>query len=416
MKNRWIALTIIFVSFLQFTMNWFDIVPAFGSIIGQMHLGLSQIGLIIGAFIAGYGLAHIPGGLIAEAYGMRFALLLGILLETVGVVITAAAPDFSFLLLGRFIAGVGGSIYIGSAIGLTTAWFRDHELVTATGMITGVAFTVGAAIGLFAWGPLVTAIGWREAMYWGAAVSGFTFLAMLKFFPNPTTARADAVRGHHLDTAALKRVFGNLDLWLLGFSFVGTYGAYFTAAQLLPEYAQKQLGLSVSSASGLGVLLLVAGIPGSFIGGWLSDRLFGVLKTFIVACIVTSVGLMLIPISGGAGLEVLAVIIGGGAILGFVGWVSMPGLYTDRINIADVPTAAGLMFSIVAVGGVSIPWLFGQIVSTYGYSAGWITIAAFGILASLISLFVRRPALSRFPLAPATAEAAQSAWSGQQTD
>ncbi len=78
LKNCWIALTIIFASFLQFTMNWFDIVPAFGPIIGQMHLGLSQIGLIIGAFIAGYGLAHIPGGLIAEAYGMRFALLLGI--------------------------------------------------------------------------------------------------------------------------------------------------------------------------------------------------------------------------------------------------------------------------------------------------------------------------------------------------
>ncbi len=327
------------------------------------------------------------------------------LLETLGVVVTAAAPDFGFLLLGRFIAGVGGSIYIGSAIGLTTAWFRDHELVTATGLITGVAFTVGAAIGLFAWGPLVTAIGWREAMYCGAAVSGFTFLAMLKLFPNPTDARAEAVGGHHLDTASFKRIFGNRDLWLLGFSFVGTYGAYFTAAQLLPEYAQKQLGLSASAASGLGVLLLVAGIPGSFIGGWLSDRLFGVLKTFIVACIVTSVGLMLIPVSGGVGLEVLAVIIGGGAILGFVGWVSMPGLYNDRIDIADVPTAAGLMLSIVAVGGVSIPWLFGQIASTYGYTTGWVAIATFGILTSLISLFVRRPALSQFPLVPVTDKA-----------
>jgi hypothetical protein len=74
------------------------------------------------------------------------------------------------------------------------------------------------------------------------------------------------------------------------------------------------------------------------------------------------------------------------------------------------------MLSIVAVGGVSIPWLFGQIASIYGYTAGWIGIAGFGILTSLISLSMRRPALSRIPLVPATAKTAQPARSGQRTD
>jgi predicted MFS family arabinose efflux permease len=391
MKNRWIALTIIFVSFLQFTLNWFSIVPTFGPLIGTMHLALPQLGLIISAFIAGYGLAHIPGGLLAEAYGMRFALLLGIFVEAAGAVISGASPDYSVLLLGRFIAGIGGSIYIGSAIGLTTAWFRERELVTATGMITGVAFTVGAVIGLFGWTPVVAQLGWRDALFAGAAVSLATFVMMLAVFPTPPAATAEGVRGHHLDTAALKRVFGNGNLWLLGISFVGTYGAYFTAAQLLPDYAEKSLGVGASAASALGVILLVAGIPGSFIGGWLSDRVFGVLPTFFGACLVVSVALVLLPFAGPGLLEILAVIIGGVGILGFVGWVSMPGLYSDRIEIADVPTAVGLMFTIAAIGGVGVPWLYGQIAGSYGYRTGWLCLGIISICFASVSLMVRRP-------------------------
>jgi MFS family permease len=159
MASRWTALALIFVSFLQFTLNWFSIIPAFGPLTEAMHVGLPQIWLIVGIFIGGYGLAHIPAGLIAEAWGMKNTMLLGIALEATGSALTAVAPDFTFLLVARFICGVGGSIYIGSAIGLTAGWFRKHELVTANGLITGVAFTFGATIGLLVWGPLIVALG-----------------------------------------------------------------------------------------------------------------------------------------------------------------------------------------------------------------------------------------------------------------
>ena len=338
MQNRWTALAIIFVSFLQLTLNWFAVVPAFGPIAGQMHLGLPQIGLIVGAFIGGYGLAHIPGGLIAEAYGMRFAMLLGIGLETVGAVITARAPGYPVLLLGRFIAGAGGSIYIGSAIGLTAAWFRDREIVTATGLVTGVAFTVGAAIALFGWGALVTEFGWRAALLCGAGVGAASFLFVAALFPAPPE-NAVQVAGHHLNVDALKRVFAHADLWLLGLSFLGGYGAYFTAAQLLPQYAQTQHGLSAGAANQLGVILLLSGIPGSFIGGWLSDKVFGVIPTFLGACVLEAVALAALNFVGPVGLQICAATIGGLGILAFVSWVSLPGVLSGRIAVADIPTA-----------------------------------------------------------------------------
>jgi len=72
-------------------LNWFCIIPAFGGIVHDMQLSFPQVGAIVGMFIAGYGLAHIPGGWLAERYGLRFALLLGIAVESLGA---ALRPRF----------------------------------------------------------------------------------------------------------------------------------------------------------------------------------------------------------------------------------------------------------------------------------------------------------------------------------
>ena len=59
MANRWVALALILLLSIQFTQNWFCIIPAFGSIAAATRLSSGQIGLVVGIFIAGYGVAHI---------------------------------------------------------------------------------------------------------------------------------------------------------------------------------------------------------------------------------------------------------------------------------------------------------------------------------------------------------------------
>jgi predicted MFS family arabinose efflux permease len=389
-NNRWLALTIIFLSFLPFTLNWFNIVPTFGHLVDALHLTLPQLGTLIGVFIAGYGLAHIPGGMLAEAFGVRFAMLFGIAVETLGEVLSSQVDSFTVLLAARFICGVGGSVYIGSAIGLTTAWFRDHELVMANGLITGVAFTVGAALGLYAWTDVVAHFDWRNALLIGAAVGAITFVMMLMVFPEPPGKHAQAVKGSHLDGAALKRVFGNRDLWILGLSFLGGYGSYFTAAELLPAYAQQHLGLSQTQGGSIGAILLISGIPGSFIGGWLADKMFGVIPTLIGAWLIESVTLLMVPHLSASGLYVAAALIGLTAILGFVAWIAVPGLYRHSIHLADVPTACGLMLTIVAMGGVLVPSLYGKIAANWGYPSAWTFTAVISAATTLCCFFVHR--------------------------
>lgn len=372
MERRWLALAIIFVSFLQFTLNWFCIVPAFGGIVTDMKITFAEVGLIVGMFIAGYGLAHIPGGWISERYGMRTAVLLGIAIETAGAAMSGWAPSFTILLAGRFLCGVGGSIYLGSAIGLTAAWFRGRELATANGLITGVAFTVGAAIGLFGWGPIVASLGWRDGLLIGSGIGLATLIVMIPLFPTPPSNEGDVLMGRHLGTASLRRVFGTPNLWIMGLAFMGGYGSYFSTAQLLPHYAQSILNVDGGSAETISVILLVSGIPGAFIGGWMADRTFGVLYTFLALCLIEGVTFFLVPHLGFGGVVVAAAVIGAVGIAAFVPWISVPGKAESGFLISDVPTAAGLMLTIVAVGGAAVPPIFSAIATNWGFQFAWI--------------------------------------------
>ena len=401
MERRWAALAIIFVSFLQFTLNWFCIVPAFGGIVADLKISFTQVGLIVGMFIAGYGLAHIPGGWIAERYGMRSAMLLGISVETVGAGVSAWAPSYDALLTGRFICGVGGSIYIGSAVGLTAAWFRGRELATANGLITGVAFTVGAAIGLFFWGSIIASVGWRDGLLIGAGVGLATLLLMIVLFPTPPSGSNDVLQGKHLGAESLRRVFGHPTLWIMGLAFLGGYGSYFSAAQLLPHYAELALKIDPKTAAAISVILLVSGVLGAVIGGWLADCAFGVLPTFMAAVALEGIVCILIPHLGLYGVEIAAAVIGGVGIMAFVPWISIPGEPGSGFLISDVPTAVGLMLTVAAVGGAVVPPLFSRIAGDWGFETAWVFEGAITIAFVLLAL-VARPtrAAARSPTLP----------------
>lgn len=320
-----------------------------------MKLSFTQVGVIVGMFIAGYGIAHIPAGWFAERYGMRAGMMFGVVVETIGTAITGWAPSFELLLFGRLLCGIGGAVTMGSAVGMTAASFRGKELATANGIIQGVGFIIAAAIGLYGWGIVVEALGWRQAMFAAAGVGAATLVFLLAFFPTPPAASNDVLEGHHLDKNSLRRVFGNKTLWIMGIALLGAYGSYFSAANLLGSYAQERLKVAPAAGEAIGAILFFGGIFGGVNGGWLTDRVFGRLPTFLIACFAEGAMFFLIPHLNLMGLQIAAAVVGVGLIVAFVPWVSIPGEVDSGLRLSDVPTAIGLMLSIVAVGGVLIP-------------------------------------------------------------
>lgn len=214
---------------------------------------------------------------------------------------------------------------------------------------------------------------------------------MLLAFPVGPAATEQAEWGHHLSSKSLQRIFGNRNLWLIDLPNLGAYGAYFTIMQLLPAYAQQHLGIKPESAALLDTLVLLCGIPGSFIGGWLADKLIGAILTFLGAFVSINILSALIPFAGASSMQWIAALIGSIAILGTAGWLSLSGLYISDLELSDIPTAAGLMMSIAAIGGVIIPLLYGHIAVKHGYLMAWECTAVIVLITAVSGIFIQSP-------------------------
>jgi MFS family permease len=138
------------------------------------------------------------------------------------------------------------------------------------------------------------------------------------------------------------------------------------------------------------LLLGLAGIPGSVVGGWWSDRL-GQRRSFILAAVLVQ-GLLLlaIPVTPGSLLWLSAAGIGFAFNGGWAVWQCVPGS-AGGVKSEDIGTAIGLMLTITAIGGFLIPWIYGHVVTALGYTWAWAFLGAVGIGCGAVGLLAHEP-------------------------
>ena len=75
----------------------------------QLHLSASQLGVLLSAFFITYVLLMIPAGWLAERYGARRVLAVGIAIWSAATLLTGFASSFPALIVLRLMLGVGES-------------------------------------------------------------------------------------------------------------------------------------------------------------------------------------------------------------------------------------------------------------------------------------------------------------------
>jgi MFS family permease len=113
----------------------------------------------------------IPGGKLTDRWGRKRCFQVGLLIYGVGAVMSAFSPGLGVLILGNSIfEGVGTALLIPPVYILTTMLFTDMtSRARAFGLISGMG-GVGAAAGPLIGGLITTAISWRAAFVFQAAV------------------------------------------------------------------------------------------------------------------------------------------------------------------------------------------------------------------------------------------------------
>ena len=147
--------------------------------------------LAITLFLLIMAILMIPGSKLTERWGRKRCFMGGLMLYGIGALLSAVSPGLGVLILGNSVLeGVGTALLIPPVYILTTMTFSNvTSRARAFGVISGLG-GIGAAAGPLIGGLITTAISWRAAFIFQAAVVAAIILLSRRMVdpapPDPT--------------------------------------------------------------------------------------------------------------------------------------------------------------------------------------------------------------------------------------
>lgn len=317
-----------------------------------------------GWLVTGYALAVIVGALGLTAATTRLPrkpVLIGLLvLFVIGNTLSAVAPVYGVMMLGRVIAALchGAFFGIGSVVASNMVE-RSKRASAVALMFTGLTASnvLGVPFGTF----LGQALGWR-ATFWAIAVIGVVALVGVALL-------VPSVRSDSEQPPSLVRelsAFRSGQVWLsLGMTVLG-YGGMFGAFTYIAYTLTSVSGFASGAVPWLLIVFGVGLFVGNFVGGKLASR--SIDGTLLVVLVVLTVVLALFAVVATSPvLTVIALV-----LMGAFGFATVPALQTRVMQYADhAPTlASGANIAAFNLGNALGAWIGGlTIAAGLGYTS-----------------------------------------------
>ncbi len=365
-------------------------VPAFGALQEEFSLDLTQIGLLVSVWFLGYAVAHVPAGFAAAAWGIKRVAVWGAFALAASTLIFVLADNYAMMVVSRLAGGLAMSFMAGAAFPLATAWAPPkHARLIVGGLVNGVGFTGGSALGLYLWTILIDSFGWRQATLYAAVVALVIAVAAVFFVSTPSFM--GGLDGGHFTWKSTGEVFRSRSIWAIGIGSICGYGALFTVSQLGPNYVESEFGFSASSAGLLGALMLLLGIPAALLSGVIADRARAFLPTLWIPAGLLVLMLLILPFIEGGLLWVALPVIGVLGSMYFSPATVAHAEYPGEISPQNYSTAFGLVLSLGNVGAFVFPYVYSISVDYVGPRWSWMVLGAISAVAWLGFFFAREP-------------------------
>ena len=144
-KARYTVLTLIWLAWLLSFLDRMVMSVSLPYIGKDLNLDTTQQGLIISAFFIGYAAFQIPGGLLADKFGSRKIMAIGIAWWSVFTSLTGAVLTLPLMLAVRFFFGIGEGCFPSASWKMISTYFPSKERGRATA-IQSTVNTLGPAL------------------------------------------------------------------------------------------------------------------------------------------------------------------------------------------------------------------------------------------------------------------------------
>ena len=126
----------------------------------DLNIDATMQGAVLSAFFAGYALFQIPGGLLADKFGFRRMMSIGITWWSAFTALTGMITSYPIMLICRCLFGIGEGCFPGATWKCIATYFPPKQRATATAVQSTVN-TLGPAVASILAASIIAAFGWR---------------------------------------------------------------------------------------------------------------------------------------------------------------------------------------------------------------------------------------------------------------
>jgi len=240
----------------------------------SMGLSPTQLGVLFAAPMLTGALARLPAGILADRYNPKHLFTLQMLIVTPALFLLPFINSYNhYLLLGLWIGLSGSSFTLG--IRYVCDWFERSHQGTAMGIFG--AGNAGAAITLVLAPILVNQWGWNSiGPIYGA---GMIVTALLFAGFAPSRSSSLQVANQASNTSSTYRdgrsIFMRLQVWRFGLYYYFVFGSFLALIMWLPQYYTNVYHVSPNQAMAFTLFFAASSSMVRALGGWFADRYGG---------------------------------------------------------------------------------------------------------------------------------------------
>ena len=379
MDDRWRALAVLTVARTSLGLQFQSIASLSTDLIPGLGLSFAALGVLIGLYFLPGVIVSLPAGAASRRLGDKRLVLVGLVLMTVGAVVSALAGDSTTLAIGRVVSGVGGVTLNVVMSKMVIDWFTGREVVLAMAIFVN-SFPIGVGVAMLTLAPISAFAGWQAAM---GIVALTTFAALMAVWalcvPHPNDAQVTGARS--LAAAALRRS----ELFLVCVAgaiwgiFNGCFAILFGFAPSLLATNDGTSSATVGIVVGTAIWCSAASVQ---VGGLLGQRWVKPATLMMTGAIAWSVCLLALAFWKSVGAEALVL---AGIVMGLpVGTImAMP---AEVLRPETRALGMGYFYLWLYVGHGSLPPIAGWVQDATGHSNAPILLAA-GMVLAMLALY-----------------------------
>ncbi|MEU8120572.1 MFS transporter [Spirillospora sp. NPDC049024] len=363
--RRWTALALISVAQFMLILDVTVVNVALPDIGVDLALGRSGLTWAVTAYTLFFGGLMLLGGRLADTFGARRMMLIGLSVFTAASLATGLAQNEALLLGGRIAQGVGAALLSPAALSTVATTFHGPERNKALG-IWGALGGVGFAAGVLLGGALTAGPGWRWVFFVNVPV-GLVLLGTLPMVvrghaARPVGRRLDLLGAGTVTAATAAFIYGMINAGDDGWSAAGTLVPLAAAVLLYGAFGwiERTVKTPLMHVTMLARRPVAAGAFLMLVASGLLISLFFLGSQYLqhardISALET--GLLFLPAALGTGVGAHIA----GRLVGSIG--TRP---VAAAGLALVAVGSGLLTGLSADGGVGLELLPGIVIAAAG--------------------------------------------------